>query len=220
MEERELPQKQPDLILLRRDLRSKILDGLLPAVVLYLLLMLILFGLGPIRALFGGPGLLVYVLGLLGVAMFSLQRSLALGLSETTRAWYGMAGGVLAWAVVQISGMLEPATELGLREVVLLILVALVGALLWRQSLPLGVRFFWITFCANWSGSLFLFFLERVADWSPVLTLLYRLTGYAAAMACTLVVAWMLLRSQRRIQRIWASLVIVLSAVLAALILS
>ena len=75
----------------RRDLRSKILDGLLPALVLYLLLMLILFGLKPIQAFFGGPGLLVYVIGLLGVAMFSLQRSLMTSMSESARAWYGMA---------------------------------------------------------------------------------------------------------------------------------
>jgi hypothetical protein len=211
--------RSPVLNRLRRDLYSKILDGLLPAVVLYLLLMLVLFSLAPIRVMFGGPGLLVYVLGLLAVAMYSLQRALSLGLSESTRAWYGIAAGVLAWAVVLISGLLEPVADLGPRGLVLLILVALVGALLWRQNLPLGGRFFWITFCANWSGSLFLFYFEIVSTWNPFLTLLFRLTGYAAAVGSGFLLAWMMLYSQRRIQRIWASLAMVLLAVMAAVIL-
>lgn len=211
--------RSPLLGRLQRDLRSKVLDGLLPAVVLYLLLMLVLFGLAPIRARFGGPGLLVYVLGLLAVSMYSLQRALSMGLSESTRAWYGIAAGVLAWAVVLISGLLEPVADLGPRGLVLLILVGLVGVLLWRQNLPLGGRFFWITFCANWGGSLFLFYFERVAGWNPVLTLLFRLTGYTAAVGCGFLLAWVMLFSQRRIQRIWASLAMVLLAVMAAIIL-
>lgn len=197
----------------QRDLPSKILDGFLPALVLYLLLMLILLGLGPIQTFFGGPGLMVYVLSLLGVAMYSMQRSLALRLSETTRAWYGMAAGVLAWAVVEISAMLEPSAGPGLRGTILLMLVSLVGALLWRHSLPLGGRFFWLTFCANWAGSGLLDFLKLASTWSPAFLLFYRMTGIAAAAGAVMILVWVFASSQRRVQRIWASLAIILLAV-------
>jgi hypothetical protein len=216
--ERGLSETTPGRVQWRRDLRSKIFDGLLPALVLYLLLMLILFGLGPIRSFFGGPGLMVYDLGLLGVSMFSLQRSLANGLSETTRAWYGMAAGVLVWSVVEISALLEPTIEPGLRGTILLILVSLVGALLWRHNLPLGARFFWITVCGNWAGSDLLLYIEKASSWSPALLLFYRATGFFAAGAAVILLAWVFLGSQRRVQRVWASLAIVMLGVVAVYI--
>ena len=86
----------------RRDLRSKLLDGLLPAVALYLLAMPVLLPVDLIDWRFGRSGLLVYILGLMGIAMFSLQRGLVSRYSETARAWYGMAGGLRAWSVIEI----------------------------------------------------------------------------------------------------------------------
>jgi hypothetical protein len=200
------------------DLRSKLLDGLLPALVLYLLLMLILFGLGPIAGHFGGPGLLVYILGLLAIAMFSLQRALSAGLSETTRAWYGMAAGVLAWAVVEISQMLEPASETGLRSGILLILAALTGVLLWRHGLPLGGRFFWFAFTVNWASRVFLSYLNAAAGWSDALMLFSRGLGFAAAAGTAGLLVWLFAASTRRVQRIWASLAIVMLTVFAVII--
>lgn len=194
----------------RRDLRSKLLDGVLPALVLYLLLMLVVFGLGPIERLFGGPGLFLYILGLLGIAMFSLQHALLLRLAETTRAWYGMAAGVLAWAVTDISGLLQGGQTATLREGITLIMAWLVLALLWRSNLSLGGRFFMMAYLTNWSGSVLLATLKIVAGWNPVLELCYRGLGVLSAAGSLGLVVWMLFRSERRIQRIWASLFIVL----------
>jgi hypothetical protein len=194
----------------RRDLRSKLLDGLLPALVLYLLLMLVVFGLAPIVRLFGGPGLFLYMVGLLGIAMFSLQHALLLRLPETTRAWYGMAGGVLAWAVTEISGLLAGGKEATLREMIGLIMAWLVIALLWRGNLSLGARFFVTAYLTNWSGSVLLSTLQTIASWNPVLELFFRSLGVISAAGSLLLLIWMFFRSERRIQRIWASLFIVL----------
>ncbi|HMN60482.1 MAG TPA: hypothetical protein PJ988_08970, partial [Anaerolinea sp.] len=75
----------------RRDLRSKLMDGLLPTLALYLLAVLVLLPAPLFQTYWGGPGLLLYLLSLLAIAMYSLQRALVTRYSEVTRAWYGMA---------------------------------------------------------------------------------------------------------------------------------
>ncbi len=197
----------------RRDLTSKLLDGLLPALVLYLLFMLVALGLKPIRAIFGGPGLLIYALGLLGVAMFSLQRALVPRFSETTRAWYGMAAGLLAWAVTEIGGLMDGSELFTPRGAILLLMLTLVTVLLWRAGQPLGVRFFLITFLANWSGDVTVTFLQRAAGLGAPLRVFYYSMGALCGVSAITIFLWMFFRSQRRVERIWASLWAVLLAV-------
>ena len=89
---------------------------------------------------FGRSGLLVYILGLMGIAMFSLQRSLVSRYSETARAWYGMAGGLRAWSVIEIGAVLDNRPVSGAATMVVLMMGALVTVLLWRPHLPQGAR--------------------------------------------------------------------------------
>jgi len=197
----------------RKDFNSKLLDGLLPALVLYLLFMLVVLGLKPIRAEFGGPGLLIYALGLLGVAMFSLQRALVQRFSEATRAWYGLAAGLLAWSVAEIGGLLDGSGLLTPRGVILLLMVTLVTALLWRAGQPLGVRFFLATFLANWGGDVAVSFLRVAAEWGPAVRVFYLGIGLVSGLVSLGVLLWIFFRSERRVQRIWASLWVILFAV-------
>ncbi len=204
----------------RRDLRSKLLDGLLPAAALYLLAMLVILAAGLIDRRFGGVGLLVYVLGLISVAMFSLQRSLVQRYSEAARAWYGMAGGLLAWSVVEISAMLEKRTLTGTTTTLLIIMSALTVVLLWRPYLPLGARFFLAACLSYGAGHATLAFIRSLSGWSPALLVFYRVLGGLLAAGAAGALVWIFGLSTWRIQRMWAALAATLLGTAAFYILS
>ena len=111
---------------LRYDFRSKLYDGLLPFVALLLLGALVELGLRPVVWMWGEIVLLVLGLGLMAVAMFSLQRGLAQRMVEATRGWYGMAAGLLAWRVLDIAGLLSGAEKSSLGSILALVLAGLV----------------------------------------------------------------------------------------------
>ncbi len=204
----------------RRDLRSKLIDGLLPTAVFYLLAMLAIMPAPLIARFWGGPGLLLYLLGLLAVAMYSLQRALVNRFSEATRAWYGMAGGLLAWSVVELAGSLENRPLYGPTPVILLIMTALITVLLWRPYLPVGARFFLAASLAGGVRQLTIHFIQTLSGWSPALQVLYLGTGIAAAGAGLLVLAWIFVFSEWQIQRMWGALAAALLALTAFAILS
>lgn len=196
----------------RRDLRSKFLDGLLPALVLYLLIMQIVLPLEPILRTFGEPGLLVYTLGLLAVGMFSLQHALEPRLAESARAWYGMAAGMLSWSVVQISSLSDSSALVKGSAVMSVLLISLTVTALWRRNLPTGARFSFCVFLCNWWGSLCLIYFQMISSWSPILLLAYRVLGYTLAAGAFAALVWIFAFSERRIERMWASLVLVFFA--------
>lgn len=204
----------------RRDLRSKLLDGLLPAVALYLLAMLVILPVDLVNWKFGRAGLLVYILGLMGVSMFSLQRALVVRFSETARAWYGMAGGLLAWSVIEIASVLENRPVSGTSTAIFLMMAALVTALLWRPHLTTGARFFLSACLAYGVAHLTLTFIQSLSGWSPALQVFYRTLGYISAAGAVCTLAWVFVFSEWRIQRMWAALAATLLATAAFYILA
>lgn len=198
----------------RRDLSSKLLDGLLPAAVLYLLNLLVIMPTGLIEFNFKRSGLLVFMIGLMAVAMFSLQRALVARFSETVRAWYGVAGGLLAWLVVETGSRLDGNAFPSPTAALLLVMSGLVTLLLWR-SLPLGARFFMVACQAYGIERLILAFIEPFAAWSPALRVLHIGAGVAAIAGMLGVLMWMLVFSERRTQRMWAALAAALLAIAA-----
>ena len=198
---------------IHRDLTSKFVDGLIPAFILYLLNVLILMTIGPLDRFFGGTGLLVFVIGLVAVAMFSLQRALWSRSSEVARAWYGMAGGLLAWWVIEASSLLENRPLVGLASFVVLIMASLMTGLLWRPFLPLGARFFMASLLGLAGERVAIVFLHPFSGWSPVVRLLYIGLGIGLIVALIGVMAWMFLFSERRIQRMGAALSMALLAI-------
>jgi hypothetical protein len=187
---------------------SKLTDGILAASVLILIWLMIALAVRPITLVFGPPGMLIYVLGLLAVAMFSLQQALVPGRLDTTRAWYGIAGGFLAWSVTEVSIYLGVPLMPNLAGLVPLIMVALIVTLLWRPVLPIGARFFSLTFLLNWSEHVFMRIEEMLASYSPIFELLYRATAYVALACVLLVLCWIVFQTRRRIQRISGALAI------------
>lgn len=180
---------------------SKWTDGVLAAVILFLLWLMVTLSINPIASSFGAPGLLLYVIGLLAVAMFALHHALAGYHAETVRAWYGIAGGFLSWSVAEISTRLSAEVEPNHISVLLLMLAALICFQLWR-FLPVGGRFFCLSFFLNWVETVMMRGQEALAPHSPVFTLLYRFTGFAAVLAAVLVLGWILFHTRKRIQRL------------------
>lgn len=196
-----LPQKQKEWF-------SKLTDGVLAAVTLVLLWLTILLGLRPISLQYGPPGLLVFVVGLLAVSMYAFQQALSVRHGETVRAWYGMAGGFLAWSVIETVTYLGVPVLPNLASVVIFIMVVLIVAILWRYGLPVGARFFAATFLLNWVGLVFMHFHAVLAELSLVFSLTYRATGYLAIIGLVFVLFWILFQSRRRVHRLTGALVI------------
>lgn len=198
-----------------REWWSKLMDGVLASIALILLWLTIVLSVRPIEVMFGPPGLLVYVLVLLAVSMFSLQESLVSRHSDTTRSWYGIIGGFLAWLVVEVMNHLGVPLLPNLAGIILLLMVSMIVGLLWRNILPLGVRFFSLTFLLNWTEYIFMHVQGMLAHFSPIFTLTYRATGFLAIFFVILVLGWILFQSRRRIQRVSGSLTIWFLASLA-----
>ena len=121
--------------------------------------------------------------------------------TDTIRAWYGIAGGFLAWSVVAVSSHLGGGEEPNHVSVVLLMLSTLIFFQIWR-FLPVGARFFCLSFFLNWTETVVMRGQAALAPQSPIFTLIYRLTGYAAVLAAVLVLGWILFHTRKRIQRI------------------
>jgi hypothetical protein len=187
---------------------SKLTDGLLAALILFLLWLIVMLVIKPVKIAFGTPGLLVYALGLLGIAMYCFQQALVYLYSESLRAWYGIAGGFLAWSVLLVSTNLGYPFLAGPASAVLLIMLALVVFVMWRSYLPLGARFFFLTFLLNWGGYLVMQVEPVLSRLSPVFYLAYRATGVLAVLVAVFALVWVLFRSRRRIQRISGALAI------------
>ncbi|HEX9018973.1 MAG TPA: hypothetical protein VF806_07285 [Anaerolineaceae bacterium] len=187
---------------------SKLTDGVLAVIVLVLLWVMVALVVQPIRVMFGLPGLLIYVLGLLATAMFALQQSISASHSETTRIWYGIVGGFLAWSVADVTTYLGIPLMPNISGVILLIMVALIVALLWRNILPNGVRFFSLTLLLNWTERVILSLQDWLAGISPVFTLSFRVAGVLAGFFALMLFAWILFRTRRRVQRVVGALMV------------
>ena len=185
---------------------SRMKDGVISAALLLLGSMTILLIIPPIAVRFGQPGLLVYVLGLLAVAMYSLQQALIPLYADTTRAWFGIVGGMLAWSVAIVNNALGVPIFPSLAGIVLLLMVAMIVALLWKNVLPLGARFFSLTFLLCWVENVFLSVQPWLASYSPIFALLLRMVGVLALAGAALVSGWVILRSRGRIQRVSGAL--------------
>lgn len=190
----------------REDLRSKVVDGVMASAILFILVILLALLVNPIRALFGQPGLLVYILILLAAAALCLEQSVLTRYPETTRAWYGMAGGTLAWTVIRLNNSLDNLSLTSNAAVLTLILLGVVVATLWRRILPLGVRYFSAVILLNWVGRLFLDVQTLFAQWLPFFRVSSSLSGVVALAGVIGSLIYIFFHSERRLERLGAAL--------------
>ncbi len=185
---------------------SKLTDSVLSPVLMILLWLIIAMVVRPVERQFGLPGLLIYVLGLLAVSMFSLQQSIDTQNSDIVHMWYGIASGFLAWGVVEVSSDLGIPVLPNLAGIIVLIMVSLIVALLWRYGLPTGAKFFFLTFILNWAELVLMRVEEGLAKYSPIFTLIYRATFVLAGFGVAFILGWLLFQSRERAQRVIGAL--------------
>ena len=191
-----------------REFRSKLMDGILPAGILILTWLVIMLSTWPVRSVFGQPGLMIYTLGLLAVAMLAFYYSIQLQFTHITRAWYGIAGGFLAWNVIEVCAFLGLPAFTNPGGIILILMAAIIFYILWRNILPIGGKFFGAVFIMNWFGHLFIKFQEFFAVGSPVFSLSYHATGYIAVVGVFLTLAYILIHSRRKIERMCAAVLV------------
>lgn len=202
---------------------SKLRDGLLPALVMLLLIIVPSFLMLPIQNRLGRPGLLVYMLFLLMLGIILLERSLHDNRPIIRRTWYGLAGGMLTWMATEATDRLSGAGLVSLNAVPFFLIIGLVVTILWRRVLPLPAQWFVLVFFLNWvsrfivSGEQFAMGFFPEARWVYILSIGL---GIAGALASLFSIVW---RSRERLQRmraaiaLWFSVLFVLEILLAEL---
>lgn len=185
---------------------SKLRDGLLPALVMLLLVVVPSLLMLPVQNRLGRPGLLVYMLVLLTMGVILLERALHDDRPIIRRAWYGLAGGVLTWMAAEVTDRLSGAGLISLNAVPFFLIIGLVAAILWRKVLPLPARWFILVFFLNWASRLIVSGEQLVVGLFPKAQFLYPLTigiGIVVAMIWLFAIIW---RSRDRLQRIRAAI--------------
>lgn len=191
---------------IKRDLTSKLIDGIGAGVILLMLAGLISFLRGPFDRLLGRPGLLAYTLGVLALAIYFLDRSAAPRTTDTRQGWAGMVSGVLGWNVIQLSVELGGVVVPRITEVLLFLMIGLVAVALWKNVLTVGVQFFTIIILLNWSISLLRVGVETLSPQLGYIQNIWRIIGVLCVPTLLIMLAWMFYYSERRMQRLWVGL--------------
>jgi hypothetical protein len=186
-----------------QELRSKWVDGPLAIVLILALTAGLILLIRSSQAL-GDSGQVAYMLVCLGLSLFSLRGSLAEKAGEMRRAWLGLCGGMLAWAVIEMAQLLGFAAIEDAGGSVLFLLAACVLGLLW-QSLPLGARFWMALFFMNWAGHVLIFTQRFLAQTVPVFTVTEKAMGFLAGLGIPVVFGLIFIRATSRVQRLWGA---------------
>lgn len=193
-------------VYVNRDLRSKLIDGLLTALLLLLLTIVVVFFVAPINRQFGYPGLLVYTLILLALSAYTLDRSLNTRLPETTRAWYGLIGGMLAWNVAVFSSRMALSDLLSDAYLLIFILLTLIVITLWHRVFPISVKFFSQALLLSWLCQYLQSKAVIMDQFLKSLTGSFNWVSYLAILGVMGTLFWLFFYSDRRIKRMWGAL--------------
>ena len=198
------------------EIKSKLMDGLVAPLFLILITILVALLIKPVEILFQRPGLLVYTVVLLAAAIVSLERSVVLRFPDASRALWGAVGGLLTWNVIELSNLIGTQGLITETGVLLLMLVGLIIGVLWKKILPLGVKFYTVTFLAGWVGHLgtqgikFLLTINK----SPDANNTFQVIGFSVIGLCVMIMVWIFLQAKSRIQRLWGTVALWMCAVL------
>jgi len=190
----------------RQDLRSKLLDGIFAGGMLFLLLFVLRLIAIPIGNRFGRLGLLNLDVGVIAIAVFSLDRALSAKRADTTLAWYGAVGGILGWFAIELSCQVGQTPLVALTGVMLFILISLIGFVLWRKGLPVGTQYFFSVLLLCWVAKYVLASQSLFGYWLPVFAPEFHLLGIVSLLCVAGCSGWILFKTQRRQDRTWAAL--------------
>ncbi|MEN6410466.1 MAG: hypothetical protein ABFD44_12230 [Anaerolineaceae bacterium] len=187
------------------ELRSILVDGVLAAGILLLVVVVTLL-LNRVFRNMGAPYVLIYALTLIALAFCCLEFGLHHSLANTTRAWYGMVGGIFAWSAVRTAQLIGMGSLTSANSILLLIMASLFFGVMWLHGLPLGVQFWLQAFLLNWLGNLLIEGQKYLSQWSNFFNNTLTLTGYTAILAVLLIGVWLFERSTNRLKRLRSAL--------------
>jgi hypothetical protein len=212
----EEPQLQRIEMETKFELRSKLVDGLLTPLVLILLSVLLALLIRPIDIIFQRPGLLIYTIILLALAIFTLERCVVPRYSEAARACWGIVGGVFTWGVIEMSNFIGVQGLTSETGMISMVLVGLVVGVLWRKILPLGVKFFSVALLGGWVGHLGLYYTNLVVNMNSLenSTGTYPILGLMLGGLILIVLLWNFIQSKKRLSRLWGAVIVWMCAML------
>ena len=151
-------------------------------------------------------GLLVYLVSLLGLGVVLLNHAILQTHSEIARGWLGLAGGSVMWFVILLSEKIGGAQIPGPTVLLLLVIIGLVSAILWKSVFPIGIKFFVLSMFLAAVARLWITSQQLLAPAWPLLNSTLVVSGYVALAALVLILVWMITLSKERTQRLWAAL--------------
>ncbi|GIV66857.1 MAG: hypothetical protein KatS3mg047_1250 [Bellilinea sp.] len=185
--------------------KSKLYDGILPALVMILLALLFKLLFIPVEVMFGIPGLLIYTLIFLAGGVYSLGKSVQMRFDEITRAWYGLIAGLSLWFAVETAGHLGESSFSIEVEAVMLLLAVLVTTTLWKTVFPLGVRFLAFVFLVEWTLRFWLGLHALLAGSFTFFQWSYYLSGFIALSSLIFFLLWMFFKAESRVHHLWSA---------------
>jgi len=188
------------------DAASRARDGLIPAALLLAVTLMMDMFIYPIQAAASHQGLLIYLVLTLALGVFALEKTTSSRGNETSRAISGIIAGLFFWHslwLIQLIGAAElnPQTTF-----LVLVLVMLIGLTLWRPVLPLGVKFFLLSFVAGWVNRFYITHTISRSTPPDVFTLLFYTSGFLALAGVIFGLVYLIYRAEFKVQRLWAAL--------------
>lgn len=184
------------------DWRSKLLDtpamGMGIVVVHLALLMLLSF----FDRIADRLGVIIFVFVLLMIAIFFLERATILRFPDAWRARSGILAGLTAWVFVSGAWLVGGQEISNTADALILVMVILICVTLWRRVFSTGVQFFAITFLFAWMGRIILTGFDQLQNGRLITYHVFTWAAIVFGILSLGVVAWSLLRSRSRIQRL------------------
>jgi hypothetical protein len=203
----------------RQDLWSKLTDGMLAAVSMYLLLLMVMLLVRPIQFVMGKPGLFIFTVILIAISVYFLERSLVSRLPDWGKAWYGLIAGLLAWIAISLSNDLGTQSITSITGILVLLLFSLTITRLWKRYLPVGGRFYGLSIMIAWTGQLIISSRTFLTGFYPRLAVAYHLLGYIAVISGLVITWWIFTQTERRLQRLYLAPGLAFCIVMAAYLL-
>ena len=200
------------------DIFSRLTDGLVPAVLLLALTMMMDMLIYPIQATANREGLLIYLILVLAMGVFALEKSTQSSAAEIGRAISGMVAGQFFWHAFWIILLLGGVELNPQGTILILVLISLLGLTLWRPVLPLGVKFFLVSFLASWVNRFFINHSITQSAGADLFTGLFYATGFLALAGVVFGIAYLIFRAEFKVQRLWAALGIWQSALVMLIV--
>ena len=196
---------------------NKISDGLANAAKLLLFYGLTSLLVLPIRNFLHDPGVLIYILILLAVAGFELQRTLIARTSEPRRAWHGMAAGLFFWQVIRFTAEMNSYQLFQQSGMIFWVMAVIFTAVLWKKVLPIGLRSNMLVLLVCWLGRLYQDGYTVLSNWPPFFQFGYEAIRWLAGVAGAVALILIIFRSRELNSRIYCAVTIFASVLFLAL---